>query len=638
MKVVSQLFERSLIARIGVAMAIIATVVVAGMGTSVIIAETIRGSAEAINIAGSLRMQSYRIAGQVLLAQSEPGPQHRDQLLQDIEMFERSLASPALSLASLGKSAKVAAARQKVEMGWTRQIRPKIAAIAAQMSDAPRQKLVVDNAALLGQVDDFVGNINEFVKQLERDTEARIRFLSIALGLALFITLAVVFFTMYVLHTEILTPLRDLLQLTANVRRGKLDERTEHTGPDELGRLGQAFNLMTADLAVLYRGLEERVAEKTAHLERSNRSLELLYQTISRLYDQPILPDTYRILLKDLETVLGVGHGSVCLTHEGGIDRAEVLATTLSEESSERAFCEASDCRTCFGDGTLRERDLAGDRVLSLPLRDTEHQYGVLQLKIPRALALENWQMQLLEALCRHIGIAIGTARRIEQNRRLSLLEERSVIARELHDSLAQSLSYMKIQVSRLQGAIAHYDNAEQSAAILDELRDGLNGAYRQLRELLTTFRLRIEGGSLIATLKQTAIEFEHRGNLTIQLDTQLAGCRLTPNEEIHLLQVVREALSNVVHHANAKHVKVGVVYGADETIHATIEDDGVGIGEGESARSHYGVTIMRERAHSLGGTVSVARLARGGTRVSLQFTPGAQGRQRLSQSGKITR
>jgi two-component system nitrate/nitrite sensor histidine kinase NarX len=258
--------------------------------------------------------------------------------------------------------------------------------------------------------------------------------------------------------------------------------------------------------------------------------------------------------------------------------------------------------------------------MLTLPLKDTEHHYGVLQLEMPQGKELAQWQTQLLEALSRHIGIAIGTARRIEQSRRLSLLEERAALARELHDSLAQSLSYMKIQVSRLKPLLPDTD-AEPAGEVLAELREGLNSAYRQLRELLTTFRLRIDGEGLASALQATVAEFSARGGIPIGLDVHLAGCSLNPNEEIHTLQIVREALSNVLNHARASRAEVRLTCNGDGSVSAVVTDDGIGVREAAGAH-HYGMAIMVERARYLGGTLDVENLPTLGTRVTLHFVP----------------
>jgi two-component system nitrate/nitrite sensor histidine kinase NarX len=247
-----------------------------------------------------------------------------------------------------------------------------------------------------------------------------------------------------------------------------------------------------------------------------------------------------------------------------------------------------------------------------------------LQLEMPPGKELAQWQTQLLDALSRHIGIAIGTAKRTEQSRRLSLLEERAALGRDLHDSLAQSLAYMKIQVSRLKPLVDDPQRGDAAREVLEELREGLNRAHRQLRELLTTFRLRIEGEGLAAALQATVTELGNRGDIPISLDVHLAGCTLTPNEEIHALQIVREALSNVLNHAQARHAQVSLNCTSDGSVSATIIDDGIGIHQAAGAH-HYGMTIMEERAKNLGGQLMVENLPTLGARVTLRFMPGSR-------------
>ena len=430
--------------------------------------------------------------------------------------------------------------------------------------------------------------------------------------------------TLFLARNDLILPLRDLLAFAANVGRGNLAARTEHTGNDELGRLGQAFNHMAEDLSRLYQNLEARVAEKTAELTIANRSLELLYHSIARLYNGPVVPDTYAILLKDLENVLGVGHGLACMV-ETGAAQARVIASTLRADSNDADMCGLMSCDECLAHPKLVVHPMQdGRRVLSLPLKDTEHHYGVLQLEMPPGKELAQWQTQLLDALSRHIGIAIGTAKRTEQSRRLSLLEERAALGRDLHDSLAQSLAYMKIQVSRLKPLVDDPQRGDAAREVLEELREGLNSAHRQLRELLTTFRLRIEGEGLAAALQATVTELGNRGDIPISLDVHLAGCTLTPNEEIHALQIVREALSNVLNHAQARHAQVSLNCASDGSVSATITDDGIGIHQAAGAH-HYGMTIMEERAKNLGGQLMVENLPTLGARVTLRFMPGSR-------------
>jgi two-component system nitrate/nitrite sensor histidine kinase NarX len=622
----TKLFERSLLLRLGIAMTAIALLTVLGMTSSIIVAETMQGSGAAIDLAGSLRMQSQRIANLILLAQEQQNPDGKHAAQAALQRFDLTLRDGRLLRALPTDPRSVAQIQYRTLVNeWQQQLQPDMAAMldGTGLDSATTRQTYAADTALLTKVDGFIDRIDRLVKLLSQNMDARITLQRTILGVSLFFTIVVIFVSMYMLHTEVLIPLRDLLHCTERIGHGQFDIRTQHTGPDELGRLGRAFNGMAAELSKLYRNLETRVAEKTSELSRSNRSLELLYHSIARLYNGPVARDTYAILLKDIENVLDIGHGSACLV-EGERDRASLLASTFIADNGDVDLCQVSNCAECLGGAAIHQR-LAGDSqhtILALPLMDAERQHGVLQLEIQKGRTLEAWQMQLLEALCRHIGTAIGTARKGEQSRRVSLLEERAVIARELHDSLAQSLSFMKIQVSRLQSVLGTPPPAE-AGKILAELRQGLNSAYRELRELLTTFRLKIEGTGLSAALQDTVTEFSSRGNMPIQLDVHLAGCHLSANEEIHVLQIVREALSNVVHHAKARQVKAIVTFDSDGILSATVEDDGIGF-NGAPDMHHYGMAIMQERARSLGGKLETENRATGGSRVSLSFKPAA--------------
>jgi len=608
--------QHSLLLKLGGALALIASFTVIGMASSGIIAESIQGSGAAINLAGSLRMQAYRMTSLALTVRQPESADAAAQLRTAIAAFEATLTDARIAAVMPQQNeTALAGSYATVQETWLR-VKPRFMAEAGMGAF-----IATGRAPLIEEIAVFVDEINLLVKQIEQDTEAKIRVLRIVLGAALLMTLLVGALSLLLARNDLILPLRDLLAFAANVGRGNLAARTEHTGTDELGRLGQAFNHMAEDLSRSYQNLESRVEEKTAALTLANRSLELLYHSIARLYNGPVAPDTYAILLKDLENVLGVGHGLACLV-ETGATQARVIASTLRPNSSDPDMCGLMSCAECLAHPALAVHPLDdGRRVLSLPLKDTEHHYGVLQLEMPPGKELAPWQTQLLEALSRHIGIAIGTARRAEQSRRLSLLEERAALARELHDSLAQSLAYMKIQVSRLKPLINHPQRGEEGREVLEELREGLNSAYRQLRELLTTFRIRIEGEGLSAALQSTVAEFSARGDIPITLDVHLAGCSLTPNEEIHALQIVREALSNVLNHANARQAGVNVRCNSDGSVSAIITDDGIGIHEIAGAH-HYGMTIMEERAKHLGGTLMAENLPTLGARVTLHFMP----------------
>ena len=612
MKLTDQFWKQSILVRLGIAMGLIALLALASILSSAIFTERSEGKAGAINVAGSLRMQSYLIASTVASLHYRPEEKRRE-LDSNIAEFERRLKSPTL-VNSVPRDADTTLRRayERVRTLWEKQIRPDARRAVTDPSS---------EATFLRAVPVFVADVDHLVKLLEDDLEGKIRSLRLFQGIALFLILFVIFLAMYLMHTQVLVPLKDLLAASRAVRRGDFSVRAANTGADELGQLGQAFNYMVQDLSTMYSSLETRVAEKTAELEITNRSLELLYNTTRVLSEKTITNDTLSQVLGELERAIGVRAGVICAHEAGQLKGVPLVSSSLSPDGRPQ-HCRVSRCADCFSSDEMRERSLGAEgSLISVPLAEGGRVYGVMPVTVPPGQRLEPWQLKLAEAVGRHIGTALATARRAEERHRIALLEERSVIARELHDSLAQSLSYLKIQVTRLQTLLGRGAKENEVAGIVEELRGGLSNAYRQLRELLTTFRLRIEGRGLGAALEDTVREFSGRSGLEIRLFNQLTGVELTSGEEIHVLQVIREALSNVEHHAQAKHVQISLLLEPGDRVRVRVDDDGRGISDAKAKTHHYGLVIMRDRAASLNGTVDVRARPEGGTRVELSFT-----------------
>ena len=260
------------------------------------------------------------------------------------------------------------------------------------------------------------------------------------------------------------------------------------------------------------------------------------------------------------------------------------------------------------------------------------------------AAALDDTALALLATLRGHLARAIGCARRARVRHRRDLHEERAAIARELHDSLAQSLSYLKIQAARLDArlrrepAAGERDAADDGEleAISSELRDKLKLAYSQLRELMTTFRLTMNGRSLSQAIEESLEEFRSRSSIVFSSDLRLDDDLLGAHEELQVLHIVREGLANVVRHAHASRASVSLHQRAANRVALTIRDDGVGIAAKPDLHQHHGMMIMQERARALRGELSVhvspaidgprqrpgGSGGGGGTSIEVEFTP----------------
>lgn len=147
--------------------------------------------------------------------------------------------------------------------------------------------------------------------------------------------------------------------------------------------------------------------------------------------------------------------------------------------------CDDKGCQLCPR-GVLP----VGDRGTTLKWRlaDSHTQYGILLATLPQGRHLSHDQQQLVDTTVEQLTATLALDRHQERQQQLIVMEERATIARELHDSIAQSLSCMKMQVSCLQ--MQGDALPESSRELLSQIRNELNASRAQLRELLTTFRL----------------------------------------------------------------------------------------------------------------------------------------------------
>lgn len=280
-------------------------------------------------------------------------------------------------------------------------------------------------------------------------------------------------------------------------------------------------------------------------------------------------------------------------------------------------------------------------QTLMVPLTSGDVGVGTLLLEFGPEARVDETRIRLAETVARILALAIVSLSDGAENRRLALLEERSAIAAELHDSLAQSLGFMRIQLARLQRALYDQRLAAESepGRIAGEIRQGLTAAYGEVRELISTFRARMDDRGLVEAIQHAIDTLGAQTGIVVTLTHDLGRCRLEVNEEFHVLQMIRESLSNIGRHSDASSAWVDMRYGPGHEFVVLIDDDGRGFGQvpahlrpadpgSESADAgrmdpgHHGLSIMSERIASLGGTLEVAARPGGGTRVRLAFPP----------------
>lgn len=599
--------RNSLIARGGIAMASITLIALLNIFASVVIADRAQGDAAAINVAGSLRLFSMKLG---YLVQQDEQATPKLALQQQAALLSGKLHSNDLTrVLQYHQGDEVHQLYEQLVSNWHNQVEP-----AFYEDDLPRPAL---RAFYAEHLDTMVQNADRMVKRLQTDSETKIRILLAIQGASMFLTIIVIFAAMYKLNTTIVAPLRRLLAAAERIRSGDFTVTLEHEMDDELGQLGDIFNQMGQELNRMYGDLEKKVHDKTAELVRSNQSLQLMYNSARKLSVLPYSHAALGEITQELMQTTHVRHVSICLEEHS----QQCSMTPLFFPDKDPAKrCLPSDCDECYL-SSVRQANFGIDIDRpAFPIRVNSKRYGVLFVEPQPKQVLAPWQIDLFNAVSDTIATALSLEKKTENESRLMLAEERAAIARDLHDSLAQALSYLKFQVGRWKMLQDRNAPRQQTDEVVDQIKEGLNSAYKQLRELLTTFRLKISDPGLEPALRGTVAEFSQRGELDIQLDYGLRDTKLTPNDEIHLLQIVREALSNVVKHAHAKKALVSLSIDDQRLIQVKIEDDGVGLPQNTQKQHHYGLSIMKERASYLNADLQLDRSAMGGVRVYLEY------------------
>ncbi|WP_340522016.1 sensor histidine kinase, partial [Cupriavidus necator] len=246
-----------------------------------------------------------------------------------------------------------------------------------------------------------------------------------------------------------------------------------------------------------------------------------------------------------------------------------------------------------------------------------------LHFRTPRALPASDRQM--LETLGQHLGTTLEHLRLSATARQLAVVEERNLVAQGLHDSIAQGLNYLNLQVQLLDAAVERDDLAE-TREIVPMLRHGVEESYQDVRELLNNFRSRLGTGELRPAVEETVGRFRRqcRTEATLAIDESGGAWPLAPEQQLQVLFILQEALSNVRKHAMAAHVAVTLSHGRDFRL--VVQDDGEGFDPAEiatRAEAHIGLNIMRERAARLGAQLHVRTRPGHGVRIELVLPAG---------------
>lgn len=267
-------------------------------------------------------------------------------------------------------------------------------------------------------------------------------------------------------------------------------------------------------------------------------------------------------------------------------------------------------------------------RVMAVPLQYRGRRLGLISLFFADGREPAGEVLALTKTVGELMGLALHNAELERANLRAGVLHERQNLAAELHDSIGQSLTFVKMRLPLLQDAIAAGDTGV-AERLFDDVRQAVGQAHGSLRGLLTQFRTPPDPQGLGHALAEAAERFRRTSGVALDLHDTLPPQLLAAEQETQVALIAQEALANVARHAVATRARMALALTAAGEVQLCVEDDGQGLPAmataaggrgGDAGASHYGLAIMRERAARLGGTLDVGPRGGGGTRVQLTF------------------
>ncbi len=602
----------------------------------------LEGSAAAINDTGSVRASSYRLA---LLLDRAPGadPEAAAAAVRQLNQVAGTLAQlrqgdPQRPLL-LPPTRTIRTQFDAVATEWQAELRPAAEALLRLEGQARPGAL----ASFHQRTEHFVQRVDALVKLIERDSETRTFWLRASqlalLGLAMVGTVSLI----YLMFSLIIEPVTRLHEGLHRMKERDFAVRLAIESGDEFGQLAQGFNQMADRLQALYDDLERRVRAKTATLENQNRELALLYEAAAFLQRPQQLEALCQGFLQRICDYFEADGGSVRVLDARRDNLHMVVHQGISPELVEREHCiKVGDC--LCGDAVQRKVSVVHD----LRKMDKKHELechregfatvsvfhiyahqqhlGFFNLHFRQPKTFEAREHALLETLGQLLGTAIENLRLGEREREMAVSEERNLVAQGLHDSIAQGLNFLNLQVQMLDQSVKNGKIGDVTE-IVPMLRAGVQESYEDVRELLHNFRSRLVEGNLVGALEATIDKFRRQTGIAAELEADVDGAPFPREQQLQLLFIVQEALSNVRKHAGASRVRVGLEDRHDFTL--TITDNGTGFDPAHLAtmgESHVGIDIMRERAQRIDAALALHSVPGSGTTITLTL-PQAQRR-----------
>ena len=440
----------------------------------------------------------------------------------------------------------------------------------------------------------------------------------------------------------LLDPLLRLCRWADLMRGVNLDASVRFEENSDFSELSSDINMLSRMINQLSRETDVQLQKHTDHITRESRSLAILYEVASSINAARDLNELFRKSLDSLCKNLHASAGVIRKVMDS--NELEVVATCgdvkkdflteinnllpfrlpLEANKSGQSFY-AAESLTCSTVIEASQEDCADIYlVVSVPIQYRDFSSGAINLFFPERMRanIDNYG-ELFFSIGQHLGTAVEKYRLGEDQSQLLVMQERTRFSHELHDSLAQTMASLRIQV-RILDEVFHSTDELAIWDQMERVEDTIEQANDQLRELIAHFRIPMNKRGLISSIEAEIQRAREETDIYFYLQNEWSAQELPENIELQVLRIVQECLANIRKHSEARSVRV--LLRADRVgggHYVLIEDDGAGFEESEIESvggKHLGLSILRHRAQQINGDINIDSDPGEGTRITLQF------------------
>jgi len=412
----------------------------------------------------------------------------------------------------------------------------------------------------------------------------------------------------------------------------------------EFSKLANDLNSLSEIFQFFSDEFQDKVDRQTSKIKDQNDSLNILYEIATTINESKNMDELLSSFLNILIKLTSAQAGTVRLMTED--EQLRMVASIglsknfIKEECLvpiNRCLCgntftngktgqneSTANCSKLTGSNLIKDDNLNDNDpgIISVPIKYQGRSIGVYNLFIDKKhINIQNKDHEdLLVTVGKHLGMAFEKFKLTQEAKQHSVIKERTLLAHELHDSLAQTLASLRFQVTIME------DNLQEKIPVnrpeLLNLHESIDEAYTEVRALISHFRAPMDNSGLIPSINKLIEKFKANSSIMIFFQNEWKEQKLKSEFEYQIIRIIQESLNNIKKHSQARTSRI-MIKSHSNYNEVLIEDDGIGIEHSNlksSLGEHIGLSVMQERAQRMGGSINIESETGEGTQILLSF------------------